>query len=126
MDISPPSHRLNAAPAGGTTVVDLPAVPELRLAGTASLASIAPDDPRLVALRRACALLEELEAERAALRRRLEESRRLDPMQQVCGRSSLDRAAEDTRRLVHDLDRLLCDAAEGARTAAHTHPKDSR
>jgi hypothetical protein len=100
--------------------------PELRLSGTASLGALSADDARLLALRRACALLEQLESERQALDRRLEESRRLDPMRQVAGRTSLDRAVEDTRRLVRELDELLCSAAEGARTAARTHPKDPR
>lgn len=96
----------------------------LRLAGTASLGSLPADDPRLVALRRACALVEELEFERAALDRRLAEARRPDPMRQASGRTSLDQAAEEARRLVRELDEVLCRAAESARSAATTHPKD--
>jgi hypothetical protein len=100
--------------------------PSLRLAGTASLGSLAPDDRRLAALRRACALLEQLEGERDALNRRLEEARRLDPMRQVAGRTSLDNAVDQTKLLIREIDDLLCAAAEGARTVALTHPKDSR
>lgn len=96
----------------------------LRLAGTAALGTLPSDDPRLAALRRACALLETLEAERRALDQRLEVGRRLDPMRQATGRTALDAAVEETRELVRQLDELLCSAAEGARAVATTHPKD--
>lgn len=96
----------------------------LRLSGTAALGSIPADDPRLAALRRACALLESLEAERRALDLRLESARRLDPMRQATGRTALDAAVAETRDLVRQLDELLCAAAESARGAATTHPKD--
>lgn len=125
MELASPSPCLNPPDASPrTAIADLD--PGLRLAGTAALGSLAADDPRLAALRRACALLGHLEAERDALNRRLEESRRLDPMRQVAGRTSLDQAVEETRQLVRELDELLCAAAEGARTAARTHPKDHR
>jgi hypothetical protein len=126
MDLAPAPHCLNTTEtADGRTEV-LPPATGLRLTGTASLASLPADDPRLLALRRACALLEQLEADRHALDRRLEESRRIDPMRQVAGRTSLDLAVEETRRLVLELDELLCSAAEGAGTVAQTHPKDPR
>jgi len=88
------------------------------------LASIDPADPRLAALRHACAVLESLEAERRALDLRLESARRLDPMRQVSGRTSLDAAVDETRALIRELDEALSAAAEGARLAAATHPKD--
>ncbi len=126
MDLAPSPHGLNMPEAAAARPAVAPSHPGLRLSGTASLAALAGDDPRLLALRQACALLEQLEAERQALDRRLEESRRSDPMRQVAGRTSLDQAVEDTRRLVRELDELLCSAAEGAGTAALTHPKDPR
>lgn len=114
-----------ATPAAGNAVASAHSpVAGLRLAGTAALGAISADDPRLTALRRACALLESLEAERKALEQRLEAARRLDPMRQATGRTSLDAAVEETRELVRQLDELLCSAAEGARTVATTHPKD--
>lgn len=111
-----------ASPAASDVARPLPAT--LRLAGTAALGALAADDPRLAALRRACALLEALEAERRALDQRLEAARRLDPMRQATGRTALDAAVEETRELVRQLDELLCSAAEGARAAATTQPKD--
>jgi len=96
----------------------------LRLSGTVALGSIPADDPRLAALRRACALLESLEAERRALDLRLESARRLDPMRQATGRTALDAAVAETRELVRQLDELLCTAAESARAAGTTHPRD--
>ena len=111
-----------AAPAA-SAVAPLPS--ELRLAGTAALRAIPANDPRLAALRGACALLEALEAERNALDQRLESARRIDPMRHVSGRTSLDAAVDETRALIRELDELLCAAAESARTAARTHPKDT-
>lgn len=99
-------------------------VAALRLSGTSALAAIDPADPRLAALRHACALLETLEAERRALDLRLEAARRIDPMRQVSGRTSLDAAVEETRSLIRELDEALCAAAESARLTASTHPKD--
>jgi hypothetical protein len=125
MDLASPPTR-PAAPTQPEDRSSGVAASALRLAGTASLGSLPPDDPRLLALRRACALLEELEAERAALDRRLAEARRIDPMRQASGRTSLDHAAEETRRLVRELDEALCRAAESARGASATHPKDPR
>ncbi len=124
MDLATPT-RLNPI----DTAVERPATvvapfSALRLAGTSALAAIDPTDPRLAALRRACALLESLEAERRALDLRLEAARRNDPMRQVAGRTSLDAAVEDTRALIRELDDLLCAAAESARLASATHPKD--
>ena len=92
---------------------------DLRLAGTASLTALPTDDPRLAALRRACALLESLEAERQALDQRLESARRLDPMRHVSGKTSLDVAVEETRALIRELDELLCAAAESEIGRAH-------
>jgi hypothetical protein len=101
---------------------------ELRLAGTAALGVIAPNDARLVALRQACALLETLEAESQSLDLRLEASKRLDPMRHVLGKTSLESAIDQTRTLIRELDEHLCAAAESARaasrTVARTHPKD--
>lgn len=125
MDLATSTQCLNpsAAPARAAAAT---AEPAARFA--ASGAPVAPGsaDPRLAALDRARALLRHLEAERDALNRRLEEARRLDPMRQVVGRTSLDQAVEETRRLVEELDGLLGSPSTGARTAAHTHPKDSR
>lgn len=124
MDLATPSRL---AP---TAAIDDPTAPaaagnaSLRLAGTSALASIDPTDARLVALRRACALLESLEAERRALDLRLEAARRTDPMRQVSGRTSLDAAVEETRSLIRELDEALSVAAESARLASTTHPKD--
>ena len=112
-----------AAPAaGGAARSTAPA--SLRLAGTAALGALAADDARLTALRRACALLEALEAERRALDQRLESAKRIDPMRQATGRTALDAAVEETRELIRQLDEILCAAADGARTASTTHPKD--
>lgn len=112
-----------AAPAAGVAA-RLPAPASLRLAGTAALGTLAADDPRLAALRRACTLLEALEADRRALDQRLESAKRMDPMRQATGRTALDAAVEETRELIRQLDEILCAAADGARTTATTHPKD--
>ena len=125
MDLASPPTR-PAVPTHAEDRSSGAAAAALRLAGTASLGSLPTDDPRLLALRRACALLEELETERAALDRRLAEARRLDPMRQASGCTSLDRAVEETRRLVRELDEALCRAAESARGASATHPKELR
>jgi hypothetical protein len=123
--VSPPSPRIaSLAPSEPASLAGTQALGNLRLAGTASLGSLPADDPRLIALRRACALVEELEAERNALDRRLAEARRADPMRQASGRTSLDQAVEEARRLVRELDDVLCSAAESARAVATTHPKD--
>jgi hypothetical protein len=99
---------------------------DLRLAGTAALAAISPSDPRLTALRQACALLETLEAEARALDQRLAAARRIDPMRQASGQTSLETAMEETRTLIRQLDDLLCQAAESARCTGTTHPKDQK
>ena len=65
-----------------------------------------------------------LEAEAAALDRRLAEAHRMDPMRQVRGSTALEAAAAEARLLVRELDELLCAAAEDARrSAGRTHPK---
>lgn len=126
MDLATPTRTPPAdetpgpVPGGG-----VPVSSRLRLAGTAALGTLAADDPRLIALRRACALLESLEAERQALDQRLEAARRIDPMRHATGRTSLDAAVAETQALVRELDELLCAAAESARTAARTHPKET-
>ncbi|MBL9140404.1 MAG: hypothetical protein JNK53_00935 [Phycisphaerae bacterium] len=88
---------------------------DLRLSGTVALSGLSPDDPRLDALRQACALLEALENERRQLDLRLATANRLDPMRVVTGRTSLDEAVEDTRALIRQLDLMLCEAADRAR-----------
>ena len=122
-----PSLR-DAAPACPAADVVHSSSVALRLAGTAALGVIAPNDPRLVALRQACALLETLEAESQSLDLRLEASKRLDPMRHVLGKTSLESAIDQTRTLIRELDEHLCAAAESARaasrTVARTHPKD--
>ena len=122
-----PSLR-DAAPACPAADVVHSSSAELRLAGTAALGVIAPNDPRLVALRQACALLETLEAESQSLDLRLEAAKRLDPMRHVLGKTSLESAIDQTRTLIRELDEHLCAAAESARaasrTVARTHPKD--
>lgn len=122
MDLATPTRIPPADPAPGSS----PGVPSiLRLAGTAALGTIAADDPRLIALRHACALLESLEAERQALDQRLDAARRIDPMRHATGRTSLDAAVAETRALVRELDELLCAVAESARAASRTHPKET-
>lgn len=122
-----PSLR-DAAPACPAADVVHSSSVALRLSGTAALGVIAPNDPRLVALRQACALLETLEAESQSLDQRLEASKRLDPMRHVLGKTSLESAIDQTRTLIRELDEHLCAAAESARaasrTVARTHPKD--
>ncbi len=103
-----------------------PADGDLRLAGTAALGVLAADDPRLEALRRACALLDSLETERRHLDQRLIAGNRRDPMRIVTGRTSLDEAVDETRALIRQLDELLCQAADAARAAGRTHPKDQK
>jgi hypothetical protein len=99
---------------------------DLRLVGTSALGVLSPDDPRLAALRRACALLESLEADRRQLDQRLVAGNRRDPMRVVTGRTSLDEAVDETRALIRQLDDMLCDAAERIRLSARTHPKDTQ
>ena len=79
------------------------------------MSGLSADDPRLDALRQACALLEALENERRQLDLRLATANRLDPMRVVTGRTSLDEAVEDTRALIRQLDLILCEAADRAR-----------
>ena len=124
MDLATPSRLTPIDAALDATASPAATSAALRLAGTSALASIDPADPRLVALRRACALLDSLEAERRALDLRLEAARRIDPMRQVSGRTSLDAAVEETRSLIRELDEALSAAAESARLASTTHPKD--
>jgi hypothetical protein len=128
MDLATPprstTRESHAAPGAAGDVHGVPASTALRLAGTSALNAVPADDPRLAALRRACALLEGLEVERRALDQRLEAARKLDPMRQATGRTALDAAVEETRELVRQLDELLCSAAESARSASLTHPKD--
>lgn len=81
-------------------------------------------DPRLHALQQACALLEALETERRLLDQRLMSANRDDPMRVVTGRTSLDEAVEDTRNLIRQLDEILCEAAEAARTKARQSATD--
>lgn len=88
---------------------------DLRLTGTAALDVLPADDPRLHALRQACALLEALELERRQLDQRLVAANKHDPMRVVTGRTSLDEAVEDTRAFIRQLDDMLCEAAETAR-----------
>lgn len=124
-----PTIRSTVSRSAASPVVPAPpatADGELRLAGTAALGVLAPDDPRLDALRRACALLETLEAERRQLEQRLIAANRRDPMRVVTGRSSLDEAVEETRALIRQLDEMLCEAADAARLAGRTHPKDTQ
>ncbi len=102
--------------------------PVLRLSGTPALAGIPANDPRLVALQNACAVLAALEAEVAAHDRRLADGQRLDPMRQVRGTTALEAAVAETRTLVRQLDEALS-AAAGSAAAVHasagrTHPKD--
>lgn len=92
------------------------------MAGTAALGALNAEDPRLQALRRACALLEHLEAERRQLNQRLITSNRRDPMRVVTGRTSLDEAVEETRDLIRQLDDMLCEAAEEARRSNRGTP----
>jgi hypothetical protein len=99
---------------------------DLRLVGTSALGVLDPDDPRLAALRRACVLLESLEAERHRLDQRLLAGNRRDPMRVVTGRTSLDEAVDETRALIRELDDMLCEAAEAIRLSARTHPKETK
>jgi hypothetical protein len=54
------------------------------------------------------------------------EARRIDPMRQASGQTSLENAVEETRALIRQLDDLLCEAAESARSIGTTHPKDQK
>lgn len=125
MDIATPTRPkqrepLAEAPAGEGRTVDAP----LRLAGTSALSDLPANDPRLAALSAACAVVAALEAEAAALDRRLADAHRTDPMRQVRGSTSLEAAAAEARSLVRELDELLSAAAEDARRGAgRTHPK---
>jgi hypothetical protein len=98
---------------------------DLRLSGTAALGVIDGADPRLQALRQACALLEALEHERRLLDQRLVSANRDDPMRVVTGRTSLDEAVEDTRNLIRQLDEILCAAAEEARAKGRPAGRDA-
>ncbi len=95
---------------------------ELRLSGTLALGGVSADDPRLAALRQACALLEALEGERRLLDQRLMSANRQDPMKVVTGRTALDEAVEDTRALIRQLDLILCEAADQARRTTLHEP----
>jgi len=125
MDIASPTRPkqrepLADAPAGDGLATDAP----LRLAGTSALSDLPANDPRLAALSAACAVVAALEAEAAALERRLAEAHRVDPMRQARGSTSLEAAAAEARSMVRELDELLCAAAEDARrSAGRTHPK---
>lgn len=125
MDIASPTRPkqrepLADAPVGEGHALDAP----LRLAGTSALSDLPANDPRLAALSAACAVVAALEAEAAALDRRLAEAHRVDPMRQARGSTSLEAAAAEARSMVRELDELLCTAAEDARrSAGRTHPK---
>lgn len=123
MDLAPTPRTPTLESPSGPIAAPQAGPVALRLVGTAALGGLAADDPRLIALRRACALLESLDAERQALDQRLEAARRIDPMRHATGRTSLDAAVEDTQGLIRQLDEQLCAAAEAARLSARTHPK---
>lgn len=125
MDIASPTRpKQRDLPPAAPQGADGAAEASLRLAGTTALSDLPRGDPRLAALSAACAVAAALEAEAAALDRRLAESHRADPMRQVRGTTSLEAAAAEARAMVRELDELLCDAAESARrSAGRTHPK---
>jgi len=127
MDIAsptrPPQPDAVRSPLPGAAVApESAATPALRLSGTPALAGIAADDPRLVALQNACAVLAALEAEVAAHDRRLADGQRTDPMRQVRGTTALEAAVAETRALVRQLDESLSAAVHAS--AGRTHPKD--
>lgn len=112
---------LRSPPENGTTPPALAGSERsVRLAGTPALAELPASDLRLQALRRACALLEQLEAERRQLDQRLISANRHDPMRVVTGRTSLDDAVDTARDVIRQMDDLLCEAAERARQASRT------
>lgn len=125
MDIASPTRPKQREPLADAPVGEgLAAEASLRLAGTTALSDLPANDPRLAALSAACAVVTALEAEAAALDRRLAEAHRMDPMRQVRGSTALEAAAAEARLLVRELDELLCAAAEDARrSAGRTHPK---
>jgi hypothetical protein len=47
-------------------------------------------------------------------------------MRQASGQTSLETAMEETRTLIRQLDDLLCEAAECARSTGTTHPKEQK
>lgn len=61
-------------------------------------------------------LLASLEESQRALRKQLETEQRQDMMRLVAGRSSLEQAIADTRRMIAMLDRTLEDARDAAET----------
>jgi hypothetical protein len=125
MDIASPTRPkqrepVTNAPQGEGHATDA----RLRLSGTSALSDLPSNDPRLAALSAACAVAAALEAEAAALDRRLADAQRVDPMRQIRGCTALEAAAAEARSLMRELDEMLCAAAEDARrSAGRTHPK---
>jgi len=89
-----------------------PSPVKLRLAGTQRLDDGAQDAEAMAALREACRLLEQLKLDRERLEERLASVKRLDPIRQVCGESSMDRACRETEELIRRVDELLAETAE--------------
>jgi hypothetical protein len=125
MDIASPTRpKQRETPTNARPGAGVAAESSLRLSGTTALSGLPEGDPRLAALSAACAIAATLEAEAAALDRRLADAHRVDPMRQVRGTTSLEAAAAEARALVRELDELLCAAADEARrSAGRTHPK---
>lgn len=74
----------------------------------------ANDGAAMAALRDACRLLDRLKSDREMLEERLAAARRVDPVRQVTGESSLDRACRETEELIRLIDEYLSETAERA------------